>query len=237
MKKSTRFPLGKYPYLLAAALLFVMLSAVFAGDKPGMPADKALALLKAGNLRFVKGNRKPVNFPAERKQLIDDQKPYAILLTCSDSRVPPELVFDESLGKLFIVRVAGNVTDPVALGSIEYAVSPLGAKLLVVLGHESCGAVKAALDGGNAPPHIDSLVRKIQPAADRARSRGLDPKATFKLAIKENVHEQIANVLKESDVLRRRVEDKSLTIVGGIYSLKTGKVDWLDAGAMDAAAK
>jgi carbonic anhydrase len=232
MKNSLRFLSGRRPHLLAAALLLVLLSTTFADDKPGVPAAVAMARLKAGNDRFVLGRRKPVYYPAERTALVKGQKPYAILLTCSDSRVPPELVFDESLGKIFIARVAGNVADPVTLGSIEYAVLHFGTRLLVVLGHESCGAVEATLDGDHVPPNIEVIVRKIQPAADRARDRGLDPKATMRVAVEENVRQQIHDTLAESEILRERVGEKSLTIVGGVYWLATGRVQWLaDVGA------
>ena len=223
--------------MLAAALLLITLPAIFADNKPGVPANEALARLKAGNGRFVLGRRLPANYPAERARLLKDQHPYAVLLTCSDSRVPPELVFDESLGKLFIVRVAGNVTDPVALGSIEYAAVVEGARLLVVLGHESCGAVKATLKGDPQPPNIEAILRKIQPAADRAKARGLGPEATLKLAIRENVQEQMANALKESDVLREMVEKKTLTITGAVYQLASGKVEWHEVGPAAAASK
>src|SRR5205085_9309530 len=138
-----------------------------------------------GNDRYVRGQPKPKDYAKERVRLAKGQQPYAIVLTCSDSRVPPELVFDESLGKLFVVRVAGNVTDPVALGSVEYAAVVEAARLLVVLVHESCGAVKATLKGDPQPPNIEAIVRKIQPAADRAKARGLGPEATLKLAIRE----------------------------------------------------
>jgi carbonic anhydrase len=237
MKKQTRFLFNRRPHLLAAALLLITLSAVFADNKPGVPANEAIARLKAGNGRFVLGRRLQANYPDERARLIKGQQPYAVLLTCSDSRVPPELVFDESLGKLFIVRVAGNVTDPVALGSIEYAAVHEGARLLVVLGHESCGAVKATLAGGKLPPNIAAIVRKIQPAADRARDRHLDPPATLKLAIEENVNEQMANALKDSDVLREMVEKKLLTITGAVYQLGSGRVEWKAAGAAAVASK
>ncbi|HKP12491.1 MAG TPA: carbonic anhydrase [Blastocatellia bacterium] len=241
MRKQIRSLLGGRARLLAAALLVVMLSTAFAADKPGVPPDEAMVRLKAGNVRFVKSNRKPVNYVAERAALVKDQHPYAILLVCSDSRVPPELVFDESLGRLFIVRVAGNVVDTVALGSIEYGVDILGARLLVVLGHQSCGAVKETLKGGQFPPNIAAIVRKIQPAADRAKERGLGPEATLKLAIEENVRQQIHDALAGSEILRDRVgrverDGKArLTITGGVYDLASGKVVWQMADAAVAS--
>lgn len=237
MKIQTRLPFSRRPHRLAGALLLIILPAVFADNKPGVSADEALARLKAGNARFVKGQHKPANYPAERAKLVKGQQPYAILLTCSDSRVPPELIFDESLGKLFIVRVAGNVTDPVTLGSIEYAAEHLGAKLLVVLGHQSCGAVKATIEGGHVPPNIEAIMHDIQPAAARAKVKNLDPAATLKLAIADNVRQQMRDALGESEVLREMVEKKSLTVAGGVYQLATGKVEWLATGAADGEAR
>src|SRR5262249_43008783 len=160
----------------------------------------------------------------ERKKLVSGQQPYAILLSCADSRVPPELVFDESLGRLFVIRVAGNVTDPEDLGSVEYAAEHLGVHLLVVLGHESCGAVTATLEGGQHSPDLEAILRKIQPAADRAKSKGLGPKETLRLAVEFNVQQQIENTTRESEVLKHLVEEKKLTILGGVYQLGSGKV-------------
>lgn len=147
------------------------------------------------------------------------------MLACSDSRVAPEIVFDESLGKLFIIRVAGHVADPVVLGSIEYAVEHLHTRLLLVLGHEGCGAVKATLAGGEVPRNISSLVARISPAAEKARSWKLGEAALFKAAIKENVRYQMQMALYESDVLTHEVHDKKLKIVGGIYNLDSGLVE------------
>jgi len=232
MRRQTR-PLRKgHPHLLAAMLLLALLPVALADNEPGVSPEEAMARLKAGNTRFAKGLHKRVDYVAERATLVNGQKPYAILLACSDSRVPPELIFDESLGRLFIVRVAGNVIDPVALGSIEYGVDVLGARLIVVLGHESCGAVEAALKRDPLPPNIAVIARKIQPAADRAEERGLGPEATLKLAIEENVRQQIHDALAGSEILRARVErgDKErLAITGGVYDLASGKIEWHEA--------
>ena len=232
MKKTIRPLFNRRPHLRAAALLLlVLLPATFADEKPNIPAGKALARLKAGNESFVKGKRRPANYSKERAALVAGQHPYAVLLTCSDSRVPPELVFDESLGRLFIVRVAGNVTDPVALGSIEYAVDHFGCKLLVVLGHASCGAVKATFNGDNEQHHVGAIARKIQPAVARAkaaqREHQLSDEAAIRLAIEENVSEQIKNVRSESEFLRGRIDKQLLTVNGSVYDLNSGKVKWL----------
>jgi carbonic anhydrase len=232
MRRQIQPLLKARPHLLAAMLLLALLPVAFADNKPGVPPEKAMARLKAGNARFAKGLHRRVDYVAERATLIKGQQPYAILLACSDSRVPPELVFDESLGKLFIVRVAGNVVDQVALGSIEYGVEELGARLIVVLGHQSCGAVEATLKGGSLPPNIAAIARKIKPAADRAKERGLGPEATLKLAIEENVRQQIHDALAGSEILRARVErsDKGrVDITGGVYDLASGKIEWQEA--------
>jgi carbonic anhydrase len=205
---------------------------VAADDKAGVSPDEALTRLKDGNLRFIKGGRRPINLTQERNALVKGQQPYAIVLSCSDSRVPPEIIFDETLGKLFVVRVAGNVADPITLGSVEYAVEHLGAKLIMVLGHQSCGAVKATLDGGHAPPNIEALLHLIQPAVDKAKAQHLDPAATFDAAIVENVRLQMHQAVEKSEVLHEVVEKKQVRIVGAVYSLVTGQVEMLPAAAV-----
>lgn len=216
--------MNKLSRILAAIAMVLVLGAqhlLFAHDEPGVGAEVALARLKAGNMRFVKGERKATDHSAERSALATGQYPYAIVLACSDSRVAPEILFDESLGQLFVIRVAGNVTNPVVLGSIEYAAEHLGAKLLVVLGHESCGAVVAALDGGHLPPNIEAITRKIEPAAKLAKKENSS-------AIDMNVYEQMKNVLTESEILREMVQKKSLAIAGGVYKLNSGEVSWFE---------
>jgi carbonic anhydrase len=219
--------------LLKIAMLTLLILSVFhilalaEGGKATVSADTALARLKRGNQRFVTGKPQIRHLISERKSLAEGQAPYAIILCCSDSRVSPEIIFDESLGKLFVVRVAGNVADPVDLGSIEYAAQHLHAKLLLVVGHESCGAVKATLDGGQAPANIDAIVEKISPAVEKARNQHRDIKATLNIAIEENVRQQMNNALQQSAVLREMVEKKELQITGGVYNLHTGKVEYL----------
>lgn len=185
----------------------------------------SLVRLMAGNERFVMGKTKPKDYLAERPKLAEGQHPYAIVLACADSRVPPELLFDESLGRLFVVRTAGHVVDPVAVGSIEYAVEHLHVNLLVVLGHESCGAVQATIGGGEAPPNIQALLRRIKPAVDKAFAKGVSEKELLHIAIRENVRYQMQEAMFESDVLSDFVLEKKLAIVGGVYDLQTGRVD------------
>jgi carbonic anhydrase len=186
------------------------------------PAD-ALARLKAGNQRFVTGKlQHPRQGTKRRTELATGQRPFAIVLGCADSRTPPEVLFDQGLGDLFVVRVAGNVLDDHVLASIEYAVDHLGARLVVVLGHKRCGAVQAAketLDSkAEAPAHINSLVAAIQPAVDA--TRGADLEAT----VKANV-ENVAQSLRSSEpVLKKTVEAGTIEVAGAYYDLDTGAV-------------
>ncbi|MFH0736603.1 MAG: carbonic anhydrase [bacterium] len=188
-------------------------------------AEKSLQTLLEGNKRFVSGTFSQKNYSEELKELTKGQHPYAIIVCCSDSRVPPEIIFDESLGKLFVVRVAGNVIDSVTLGSIEYAAEHLHTNLLVVLGHESCGAVNAALDGGETTPNIAQILRRIDPAVKKAYSQNLEKENTINFAIDENVKNQIEACVSNSKTIKELVENKELKIVGAFFNLKTGIVD------------
>jgi len=190
------------------------------------PPDDPIRRLMAGNERFAKGRHRPANYKSERAMLTKGQHPYAIVLSCSDSRVPPEIVFDESLGRLFVVRVAGNVVDPATLGSIEYAAEHLHSKMLFVLGHESCGAVRAAVDGGHFTPSIESIVEKIKPAVAASRRDHPNAKDILPFAIQENVAVQIRSIVDQSNILREMIEKKELRIEGGVYRLDSGKVDF-----------
>jgi carbonic anhydrase len=183
--------------------------------------DDALNRLKTGNERFSQSKvstGKPV--AARRAETAKDQHPFAIVVGCADSRTAPEIIFDQNIGDLFVIRTAGNLVDDYALGSIEYAVDHLGTRLIVVLGHERCGAVSAALAGGSAPGHINSLVRDIQPAV--AASKGKDGDALTN-AIHENDAEVAAKIRKDAQLgdLSSRVK-----VVEGYYDLDTGKVEW-----------
>ena len=161
-----------------------------------------------------------------RGELVKSQHPFAIILSCSDSRVPPEIVFDEGLGDLFIVRVAGNVLNDEGLGSIEYGVEVLSARLIVVLGHQSCGAVDAAMKTiaakGKAPGHIQSLVTAIKPVVDST------PKGNLETMIKANV-KYVADALRASKpILKTTVDSGDVQVVGGYYTLDTGAVTFLE---------
>jgi len=227
MQRIEQRPFIKLGYcLVAAAALLFPGPLSFSAPSQKAPASKedTLARLMEGNARFVNGQHRPANYKRERAELTKGQHPYAIVLSCSDSRVPPEIVFDESLGKLFVVRVAGNVVDPVSLGSIEYAAEHLHSRLLFVLGHESCGAVKAAVDGGHFSPSIEAIVEKIKPAVDIARRKHPE-KDILPFAVEENVWLQTQSVLDQSHIIKELVEKKELRIADGVYRLGSGKVN------------
>jgi carbonic anhydrase len=223
-------------------------------DQPMISPAEAIARLKEGNSRFTAGNMQhphesnderahmaknsyenagmiSLGMTSEqaakrRAELAKSQHPFAIILSCSDSRVPPEIVFDEGLGDLFIVRVAGNVLNDEGLGSIEYGVDILGARLIVVLGHQSCGAVDAAMKTvaakGKAPGHIQSLVTAIKPVVDST------PKGDLDTTIKANVKHVVDALRSSTPILKARVDAGDVQVIGGYYTLDTGAVTFLE---------
>ena len=198
------------------------------GEKPveGLSGDQALARLMAGNQRYVKHRAQhPDESLARRKALVSGQHPYAVILGCADSRVPPELTFDEGLGDLFVIRVAGNIADDAVLGSIEYAIEHLGTKLIVVLGHEQCGAVSAAVEGGEAAGHLKALVAAIQPSVQETANDAGDKIHNCVIANARRVARQI----RESEPLKEYVEGKGVKVAAADYMLDSGKVNLLDA--------
>lgn len=176
--------------------------------------------LKDGNSRFVAGKSNHRDLVAQRKALVGGQKPFAIILTCSDSRVAPEHVFDAGLGELFVIRTAGNIADAIALGSMEYAAEHLGSTLLLVMGHESCGAVKAACMSESAPGNIGAVVKEMQEAVK------LGGKAPEKV-VPENVKCVLRAILGKSSILAHLESEGKLKIAGATYSLSTGEVSYL----------
>ncbi len=186
-------------------------------------AEEALAKLLQGNKRYVAGKPLHPNHAAKRRaQVANGQQPFAIIVSCSDSRVPPEVLFDQGLGDLFVVRSAGHVVDDFALGSIEYAVEHLGTKLIVVLGHERCGAVDATVKGGEAPGHIKSVVEAIRPAVAKARGKHGDVLCN---AVKSNVKMVAEKIKASGSILAEPIEDGLLKVVGAYYDLDTGTVE------------
>jgi carbonic anhydrase len=195
-------------------------------------AETALAELKEGNRHHVEHRyRHPHETPTRQKSLISGQHPHAMILSCADSRVPPEIVFDQGLGDLFAIRVAGNITDDAILASIEYAAGHLHTPLLVVMGHGSCGAVTAATEPGEPPGHLSALVRPIRPAVEKARGMPGDVVAN---AVRLNVEMVVAQIRDSAPLLSEMVKTGRLRVVGAVYSLEDGKVTWLPETASGA---
>jgi carbonic anhydrase len=188
-------------------------------------ADEALKRLTEGNKRYVVGKFiRPHQTSVRRAELIDGQHPFAIVLGCSDSRIPVELVFDQGVGDLFVVRVAGNIADDVALGSIEYAAAHLHVPLAVVMGHGSCGAVAATASGGELEGHLPVIATAIRPAVDKVKTQQGD---LVNNAARANAV-MVAEKLKSSKpVLSELVRSGKLTIVAAFYDIKSGKVEFI----------
>jgi carbonic anhydrase len=186
----------------------------------------ALDRLIAGNERYIAGQSTPLNFSLERAALVGSQNPYACILSCSDSRVGPEFCFDEQRGDLFVARVAGNYLTTDFVATLEYATFVLHTPLIMVLGHESCGAVQAAIEAADNneqfPGHIQSIASALAPAV-----RAVDRKSENRTnnVVKMNVIQNVRELKKQTPILNKLVEEKKLLIVGGVYSLRTGKVD------------
>jgi carbonic anhydrase len=197
--------------------------------RPTRNPDDVLRKLIAGNNRFIKGEPKnPRRKPADFAKLVEGQNPVAVIVGCSDSRVPPELLFDQGIGDLFVVRVAGNVISgagAIVKGSIEYAVAELGVPLIMVLGHAGCGAVKSALKHIDAadplPGAIDELVRAIKPAVAATKGKAGDP---LENAIKANVRLGVDRLKSLKPILAGPVREEKVKVVGGVYDLRTGRV-------------
>ncbi|MBW4494608.1 MAG: carbonic anhydrase [Oscillatoria princeps RMCB-10] len=188
-----------------------------------LTGDDALHKLIEGNQRYVEQKRTyPDQTPMRLAEVAKGQHPFAILLGCADSRVPPEILFDQGLGDLFVIRVAGNILDDAILGSIEYATAVLGVSLIMVLGHERCGAVKAALEGNPVPGHIFSFVDAIKPAVDKARGKAGD---ALDNAVKANITMVVEQLKSSQPILADLVQMGQVKIVGARYDLATGQVE------------
>ncbi|CAN5759616.1 carbonic anhydrase [soil metagenome] len=192
--------------------------------------DDAIRALQLGNERFFSGKaRRPEASANERRAQIMAQTPFAVVLACSDSRVPVEVVFDQGLGDLFIVRVAGHIVDSATLGSIEYAVAHLKCQLLVVMGHEGCGAVKAAMlpdeEVAGEPEHVRQLLASVRPALV-GMPRIRDPRARMREAVLHNVRLQVARVRQNSTV-QGAVGQEKMRVIGAYYEIGSGAVDFL----------
>jgi len=193
-------------------------------QKAPVTPEEVWADLMEGNGRFQAGNPAPREFIHRRKSLTAGQRPRVIVLGCSDSRVCPSTLFDQDLGNLFVIRTAGNVADPVALGSIEYAAEVLGAGLLVVLGHENCGAVATAVAGGAVPTaNLESIVAKIRPALEKVKGQA-EGDEFIRLAERANVRQSARDVLRNSPLLQQKVEAGKLTVIKALYRMSTGQI-------------
>jgi carbonic anhydrase len=209
---------------LLAAIASSAIGATGAEDKLP-PADSVLRELKAGNEHHVGKRYQHPHQSAERqRELASSQHPHATILSCADSRVAPEIVFDQGLGDVFDVRVAGNVAGDTELASIEYAAEHLHTPLLVVMGHQKCGAVTAAAEAGEAKGHLPSLLEMIRPAVQKARGQ---PGDLVDNAVRINVENVVRQVRTSKPVLGPLVDRSELLVVGAVYSLDTGRVAWL----------
>lgn len=205
-----------------------------------IPAPEALQRMRDGNHRFVHGLQGPdaMRSPRDRAAFVDGQSPFAVVLGCSDSRVPVELVFDQGLGDLFVIRVAGNVVAPSIIGSVEFAAERFGTRLVIVLGHTRCGAVTAtleALDTGStvASPNIGFIVERIRPAVEHLfhPARGTDAMSRSQQAVRANVMASVDQLRHGSETLERLIRTDGLVIVGAEYSLESGVVEFLESSA------
>lgn len=199
----------------------------------GMSPQDVLNDLKRGNDRFASGNSTRQDYLAQAETTADEgQFPKAIVLGCPDSRVPPEALFDQGIGDIFVGRVAGNFENTDLLGSMEFGTAIAGSKLIVVLGHTSCGAVKGAIDRARLG-NLTALLAEIEPAIDAVphtpSERSSDNEDFVNRVIEANVRTTVQDILERSPVLAQRVRDGDLMVVGAVYDLETGRVRWLDA--------
>ncbi len=227
MTRPGKIPARSLILLAIASLSLAATRAVIAAvHAPTMPPAQALQLLLDGNQRFVAGKPEhPNQTPARRAEVAKGQHPFAAVLACSDSRTPPEVIFDRGLGDIFTVRVAGNVADKVVIESLDYSVKHLGVRVVMVLGHRRCGAVIAAVEGheGTADQDVGPMLSELRPAV--AESKGM-PGDPVENAVRENVILVMKN-LESSTELAAMVKAGDLKIVGGIYDLDTGTIEML----------
>ncbi|MCA9280193.1 MAG: carbonic anhydrase [Phycisphaerales bacterium] len=205
-------------------------------SQPNVTASDALTRLKEGNQRFAAGIQRSLDTSeTQRSALLAGQKPFAIILGCSDSRVPAEIVFDQGLGDLFVIRVAGNVVAPSQIGSVEFAVEQFGTRLVVVMGHSQCGAVIASLQQLERPsaqrsPNLRSIVDRIEPAIEPLLETELrhHPDALLEKAIRANIRAAAGHLRHGSQIIESLIEHDGLLVVGAEYSLETGVVHFFD---------
>jgi len=198
-----------------------------AGESAGIGADDALSRLLSGDKRFIDGKSEEPHGAAlveRRHTLAKDQKPFAVIVSCSDSRVPPELVFDVTLGDIFVIRTAGEVVDEVGMGSIEYAIEHLGTRLIVVVGHQRCGAVSAAVSGAKETGDIPDVLKAILPAVEETKGQSGDH---IDNAVRTNARDIAKRLQSSGPIITPLVQSGELKIVPAYYSLDTGQVELL----------
>src|SRR6266849_6377553 len=215
----------RFVLLALVALSIITARAVIAAvQPPTMSTADALKLLLEGNQRFVAGKlMHPNQTVARRVEMAKGQYPFAAVLACSDSRTPPEIIFDRGLGDIFVVRVAGNVADQVVIESLDYSVKHLGVRLVMILGHNRCGAVTAAVAGHEEEGDVGPMLTELRPAVEASKSMAGDP---VENAVRENVKLVIKNIAT-SEELSAMVKSGELKVVGGIYDLDTGKIEMM----------
>ena len=207
-------------------------------------AQQALARLREGNRRFVSDARSDaVVSDARRREVAGGQEPFAIILGCSDSRVPAEIVFDQGVGDLFVIRVAGNIVASSQVGSVEFAAARYGTKLVVVLGHSQCGAIQATLEElqqpvSNQSRNLRSIVDRVRPSVEALLATDLkhEPDALVREAVRANIRVSANHLRHGSEILERLIEREGLIVAGAEYSLETGAVTFFDGVAADATA-
>lgn len=220
--KNRRITMKKIVLLLA--FIFTSMS-VNANEAKNLSADEALAKLQVGNANFVKMHLAHPNATKERRDsLVKGQHPFAIVVTCSDSRVPAEMIFDQGLGDIFVIRNAGNVLDDHVIGSIDYAVHHLGVNLVVIMGHQSCGAVGAAMATNQESKYIETIKKTIQPAIEKCKK---DNCLTYENAIKTNAKLGAETLLKNDEEMEEAVKEHGVKVVPAYYNLETGKVEFM----------
>jgi carbonic anhydrase len=198
-------------------------------------AREALALLQEGNARFVSEDRDAITSRRRRLELASRQEPFAAILGCSDSRVPVEIIFDQGLGDLFVIRVAGNIVAPSLIGSVEFAAEKFGTRLVVVLGHTKCGAIETTLQQLQRPienqsRNLHSIVDLIGPSIEGLLATDLksDPHALWHAAVRANIRASVQHLRHGSDIIEQLIQKAGLLVVGAEYSLETGVVDFFD---------
>jgi len=225
----TRWRAAPFFFALVVAITLSGIGVAVLAEDPhdsataGVSPMESVQKLKAGNKRFVEQKLSDKQLATRRAETVNGQQPYAIILACADSRVAPELVFDETIGSLFVIRVAGNVVDPDVLGSVEYAVEHLHARLIVVLGHENCGAVTAAISKEAAHGNLDELIHRI----DVGKDLPADKTKALSEAVKHNALHQAQEMMSKSQPVKKAVDAHEVQIETAVYSLDSGEVKWV----------